>query len=299
MTQLRTRTVASIGAITLAVFVVLLVAGVVPRIRASRDLASAAQSGRTAVTTVIVATPQPAADADLSLAATTQALQDATIYARTSGYIKRRFVDIGDRVRAGQLLAEIASPEIDQQLEQANADYRQSEKMLDQQKATLDLSRATMARYLAADAERAVAGGGGPRRRRPDGPGSRGGCRGDRRIERGECGGCRSWPSFERVVARFRHRDPAQRRCRRSITAGSPTTNAASAPTSVGGAPGGLFEIAQIDVLRVLSTCRRRSTSPSRPASPSNSAFEAASCNPWPLRSPVPQMRLSRQPARC
>src|ERR1700681_775254 len=152
MTPLRTRTLFSIGGVILAAFIVLLVIGAVPRIRASRDLAAAAQSVRTAVAAVYVVQPQQAADADLSLAATTQAFQDATIYARTSGYIKRRLVDIGDRVRAGELLAEIASPEIDQQLAQANADYQQAEKMVEQQKATLELARATMSRYKAADA---------------------------------------------------------------------------------------------------------------------------------------------------
>ena len=45
----------------------------------------------------------PRLDADLSLAATTQAFQDATIYARTSGYLSRRLVDIGDRVGRGRV----------------------------------------------------------------------------------------------------------------------------------------------------------------------------------------------------
>ena len=100
---------------------------------------------------------EPASEADLTLAATTQAIQDAIIYARTSGYLRKRYVDIGDQVKAGQLLAEIESPEIDQQLRQAQADLRQSEKNLDLQKANLDLARITMARYKAADAEGAVA----------------------------------------------------------------------------------------------------------------------------------------------
>src|SRR6202171_4330078 len=155
MNPVRTRTMVAMGGAVLSAFLVLLVVGAVPRIRASRALSAAAESVRTAVPGVYVIHPQPAADTDLSLAATTQASQDATIYARTSGYISRRLVDIGDRVRAGQLLAEIASPEIDQQLEQANADYRQSQKVLEQQKATLDLARATMTRYQAADAESA------------------------------------------------------------------------------------------------------------------------------------------------
>src|SRR4030081_134171 len=157
MKPVRTRTMAAMGGAVLSAFVVLLVVGAVPRIRASRALSAAAESVRTAVPGVYVIQPKPAADTDLSLAAPTQASQAPTISARTSGYISRRLVDIGDRVRSGQLLAEIASPEIDQQLRQANADYRQSERMLDQQKATLDLARATSARYQAADAEHAVA----------------------------------------------------------------------------------------------------------------------------------------------
>src|SRR5262245_6678105 len=114
MTAMRSRTIATLGGGILLVLVVLLVAGAVPRIRASRALAAAADSVRTAVPSVYVVQPAHAADADLSLAATTQAFQDAIVYARTSGYLSRRHVDIGDRVRAGQLLAEIASPEIDQ-----------------------------------------------------------------------------------------------------------------------------------------------------------------------------------------
>jgi RND family efflux transporter MFP subunit len=51
-----------------------------------------------------------------------QAWHDATIYARTNGYIKKWYVDIGTQVKAGQLLAEIETPELDAQLRQANAD---------------------------------------------------------------------------------------------------------------------------------------------------------------------------------
>jgi RND family efflux transporter MFP subunit len=244
----------SIGAVTLAVFIVLLVVGAVPRIRASRALATAAQSERTAVPQVYVVQPQQAADADLSLAATTQALQDATIYARTSGYIKRRLVDIGDRVLAGQLLAEIASPEIDQQLQQANADYRQSERMLDQQKATLDLARATSARYQAADAEHAVAKEAVDQSAAAVKTAQAGVAAAEATVASNAANVRRiqELTSFERVVAPFagtviqRNVDVGD-----LITAGSPTTNSATAPSTVGGAPGGLFEVARIDALRI------------------------------------------------
>ena len=72
---------------------------------------------------VYVVRPQAASEADLTLAATTQAIQDSIIYARTSGYLRKRYVDIGDRVTAGQLLA-VCRLKIYQQLQQAQADLR-------------------------------------------------------------------------------------------------------------------------------------------------------------------------------
>jgi RND family efflux transporter MFP subunit len=79
---------------------------------------------------ITVATTQPAAQSQLSaliLPGNIQANYEAPIYARTSGYLKRWLVDIGTPVKAGQLLAEIESPEIDQQLRQAQADLATAE----------------------------------------------------------------------------------------------------------------------------------------------------------------------------
>src|SRR5216684_3138163 len=149
--RIRTRTMIIIGIGILGLFLLLLAVGVVSRVMNHRELVAAAQKVQTTVPEVYVIRPEPASEADLSLAATTQAIQDAIIYARTSGYLTKRLVDIGDRVKAGQLLAEIASPEIDQQLRQAKADLRQSEKNLDLQTANLELARTTMARYQAAE----------------------------------------------------------------------------------------------------------------------------------------------------
>src|SRR5882672_8162317 len=153
----RTYTIILIGVGILLVFAIFLVAGLVARARTDRELKTAAQAVQNSPSQVYVIRPEPAKENDLTVAGTTQAFQDAIIYARTTGYVSGRHTDIGDRVKARQLLAEIASPEVDQQLEQARADYRQSEKALEQQKATLDLARVTMARYKAADEERAVA----------------------------------------------------------------------------------------------------------------------------------------------
>jgi RND family efflux transporter MFP subunit len=79
---------------------------------------------------ITVATTQPAAQSQLGeliLPGNLQANYEAPIYARTSGYLKRWFVDIGTPVKAGRLLAEIESPEVDQQLRQAQADLATAE----------------------------------------------------------------------------------------------------------------------------------------------------------------------------
>ncbi len=71
-------------------------------------------------------------------------LSEAYIYARASGYVRRRLVDIGDRVREGQILAEIEAPDLDQQVQQARASLAQSEKQLEQARADLGDARARM-----------------------------------------------------------------------------------------------------------------------------------------------------------
>ncbi len=250
----RTRTMIAIGAGAVALFLVLLLVGVLPRVRNQRELAMAAQTVQTAAPEVYVIRPEPASGADLSLAATTQASQDSIIYARTSGYLSKRHVDIGDSVKAGQLLAEIASPEIDQQLRQAEADLRQSEKNLDLQKANLDLARATMGRYEAADAEGAVA------KQAVDQSVSAyrtaqaavAAAEANVQSNRANVQRLHELTSWQRVLAPFggtviqRNVDVGA-----LITAGSPVNNTAVAPSSVTGGANGLFEIAQVDSLRV------------------------------------------------
>jgi multidrug efflux pump subunit AcrA (membrane-fusion protein) len=250
----RTRTVIVIGIGAVALFLVLLAVGVLPRVRNQRVLAIAAQTAQTAAPEVYVTRPAPASEADLSLAATTQAIQDAIIYARTSGYLSKRYVDIGDNVKAGQLLAEIASPEIDQQLRQVEADLRQSERNLDLQKANLDLARATMARYEAADAEGAVA------KQAVDQSVSAyrtaqaavAAAEANVQSNRANVQRLHELTSWQRVLAPFggaviqRNVDVGA-----LITAGSPVNNTAVAPSSVTGGANGLFEVAQIDSLRV------------------------------------------------
>jgi RND family efflux transporter MFP subunit len=80
------------------------------------------------------------------LPGSTEAFEAANIYARTSGYVARRYVDIGDRVKAGQILAEITAPELDYQIAQAQANVAQNEAALNQAQANREIASVTWAR---------------------------------------------------------------------------------------------------------------------------------------------------------
>jgi RND family efflux transporter MFP subunit len=105
----------------LLVVAVVVAAGIIMRLRASKALA--AETNELATPTVLVVQPKPGAPAqEILLPGNIQAFVDAPIYARTNGYLKRWYFDIGAHVQQGQLLAEIESPEVDHQLAQAEAD---------------------------------------------------------------------------------------------------------------------------------------------------------------------------------
>jgi multidrug efflux pump subunit AcrA (membrane-fusion protein) len=85
--------------------------------------------------------PQKGSKAEeIALPGNTQAFSATAIYARTSGYLKSWSVDIGARVKQDQVLAEIETPEVDQQLEQAEADLKNAQ-------ANLEISQITAARW--------------------------------------------------------------------------------------------------------------------------------------------------------
>ena len=105
---------------------VIIYSGIHQRAMAASNLGSVTE--RAAITTVNVVAPKSgAALAEIVLPGNTQAFSDTPIFARTNGYLKRWYVDIGVHVEQGQLLAEIETPEIDQQLEQARADLKTSQ----------------------------------------------------------------------------------------------------------------------------------------------------------------------------
>jgi RND family efflux transporter MFP subunit len=115
--------------------------------QAEVDVATTAQQSRTLVPNVRVA-PIHASDSTMSvnLPATTTAFEAANIFARTNGYIEKRYVDIGDRVKAGALLADITAPELDHQITQASATLAQDQATLRQTQASRDLAQRTDAR---------------------------------------------------------------------------------------------------------------------------------------------------------
>jgi RND family efflux transporter MFP subunit len=110
-----------IGAAVVALAVVAI--GATSRIMATNGLATVASDA--AIPTVAVVSPTKDANADaLVLPGNVQAYNSAAIYARTNGYVRRWLADIGDNVKAGQPLAILDAPEIDQQLARAQADYQ-------------------------------------------------------------------------------------------------------------------------------------------------------------------------------
>jgi len=110
----------------LVVAVILAVTGIIPRLRARTTLQQ--QTDSLAAPDVLVQKPtlgQPTQE--LILPGTTQAYTDSPIYARTNGYLKKWYFDIGAHVKQGQLLAVIESPEIDQELAQGKQDLATAE----------------------------------------------------------------------------------------------------------------------------------------------------------------------------
>jgi RND family efflux transporter MFP subunit len=113
--------------------------------RSAADVTLKRATEEAAVAVVNVVSPTPGAPTqEILLPGTTQAFADAPIYARTSGYLKRWYFDIGALVKKGQLLAEIDTPEVDQQLHQARADLETAQANLRQAQITADRWRALL-----------------------------------------------------------------------------------------------------------------------------------------------------------
>jgi len=95
----------------------------------------------------VVAPKVTASDRAIALPGSVQPLEETLIYARANGYTRRWLVDMGDKVKEGQLLAEIDTPELDQELEQGRAQLAQAQASIGQSVANRDFSKTTLERY--------------------------------------------------------------------------------------------------------------------------------------------------------
>jgi multidrug efflux pump subunit AcrA (membrane-fusion protein) len=121
-----------------------LTAGAWTHLTQYRLSADAAEQERDFVPQVSVASVESSGDTEVvKLPATTSAFASANIFARASGYIAKREVDIGDRVKQGQLLVEIVAPELDHQIAQAEATLGQLKWALQQAEANRELVKVT------------------------------------------------------------------------------------------------------------------------------------------------------------
>ncbi len=146
--------------ITMAVLLVILIvagffAGYLPR--QQREMVLAAETSEATQTLPVVTVARVARSGthtNLVLPGNIQAVTEAPVLARASGYLKKRYVDIGDRVTAGQVLADIEAPELKQQINQSKAALEQARSMVQQAEAavkqgqtTTELARVTHDRW--------------------------------------------------------------------------------------------------------------------------------------------------------
>jgi multidrug efflux pump subunit AcrA (membrane-fusion protein) len=142
-----TRRVMRIGIAFAVVLVGLLVLGILPRRSVQRQLNAEVASAAGALPIIAVAKAQrPTSPNTVLLPGTMEALHEVALYARVSGYVRRWYTDIGAPVRAGQVMAEIDAPELQQSVLQARAQLAQME-------SALVLARSNLERWrlLAAD----------------------------------------------------------------------------------------------------------------------------------------------------
>jgi RND family efflux transporter MFP subunit len=126
-------------AVVAAIIAAVVIFGVMARRGTERTLEK--ETAASAIPSVNVVYPTPSTlSSEIALPGNTQAFTDTPIYSRTNGYLRSWYFDIGAHVHKGQLMAEIETPEVDQQLQVAQADLKSAE-------ANLDLANTTSTRY--------------------------------------------------------------------------------------------------------------------------------------------------------
>jgi RND family efflux transporter MFP subunit len=143
----RTRMVA-MAAMVLALVAAAFLVAWLPKRHAQHALAASTTASQAAALRVQVVPPKvTSSDRSMALPGSVQPLEETVVYPRASGYVSKWTADIGDKVEAGAVLADIDTPEIDQQLDQARAQLVQAQAQLVQATANHDYSMTTLDRY--------------------------------------------------------------------------------------------------------------------------------------------------------
>lgn len=137
-----------LGAVLLAGLVAAFLFGYLPRHHAKSELAEGAQAEHDAIPRVEVVHPKTTtSERAIVLSGSVRALEETVVYPRASGYVASWQADIGDRVKEGQVLAEVETPELDQELDQARAQLAQAVAAVSQAGANQEFSRVNLERF--------------------------------------------------------------------------------------------------------------------------------------------------------
>jgi RND family efflux transporter MFP subunit len=139
-----------IAAVVAAVVImaIMLAVGLLPRLHQNAELAADAQAAQNAAVPVTAVTPRRSSETlDVRLPGSMRPWQEVSIFARTTGYLKKYYVDISNQVTVGQLMANIDSPEVDQQLRASEASLQQMQAAAAKAKTDLGFAEATWKRY--------------------------------------------------------------------------------------------------------------------------------------------------------
>jgi RND family efflux transporter MFP subunit len=218
-----------------------LVLGAVPRMARQQRLAAAVTEVNAVPVVTIATVGRAATSATVALPGALTAARTAAIYARTPGYVRERLVDIGSRVRAGQLLAFIDAPDLDQQAEQARA-------VVAQMRAARELAQANLVRWRALVADSVVTAQEFDQMQAAFNGAVAGQSSAAANLRR-----LSQLQEYKRVVAPFAGVITA-----RNVDAGALVGTAGGVsevlPAGSGSAPGSLFTVAQTDTLSVYVT---------------------------------------------
>ena len=134
-------------AAVVVLFLLILVLGWIPRHERKQETAERVKQQEESPTIEVMQVKRQRSTSGLVLPGTATPLTESSVYARANGYLKKRYVDIGDHVRKGQLLATIDAPDLDQQVDQARQQLSQAEAQEAQQETQLALTKVTVERY--------------------------------------------------------------------------------------------------------------------------------------------------------